>query len=312
VRFADASADEIAARAGPTRGAAQEGTMKAGTLAALWRYPVKSMGGERLAEARLAEDGVPGDRGWAVRDERRGGIRGAKKIPALMQLAARCLEEPGPGRWPAPEIALPDGSTMRADAPDAAARVGVALGTPVTLWPRLPASAREHYRRGPPDHADLLTELRAIFGREPGEPLPDLAKFPREILEFESPLGTYFDAYPLLVLTDATLRRLQALAPDSRVDVRRFRPNLLLASPPGIEGFPEQAWLGRRLAIGEAELELVVGCPRCVMITHGFADLPRDPGLLRAVVKHAGQDAGVYARVARPGRVAVGDAATLL
>jgi len=281
--------------------------MKAGSIAELWRYPVKSMAGQRLAEARLAEDGVPGDRGWAVRDEKRGGIRGAKKIPALMQLAARSVEEPAPGRWPAPEIALPDGAAVRADAPDAAARVSAALGTPVTLWPRLPASAREHYRRGPPDHADVLTELRAIFGREPGEPLPDLAKFPPEILEFESPLGTYFDAYPLLLLTDASLRRLQALAPASRVDVRRFRPNLLIECAPGAEGFPEQAWVGRRLAIGEAELEVAAGCPRCVMITHGFADLPPDPGLMRTVVKEADQNVGVYARVVRPGRVALGD-----
>jgi uncharacterized protein YcbX len=285
--------------------------MVAGTIAELWRYPVKSMAGERLAETRLAEDGVPGDRGWAVRDERRGGIRGAKKIPALMQLAARCVEEPAPGRWPAPEITLPDGVALRADAPDAAPRVSAALGTPVTLWPRLPASAREHYRRGPPDHADVLAELRAIFGREPGEPLPDLAKFPPEILEFESPLGTYFDAYPLLLVSDATLRRLQALAPASRVDVRRFRPNLRIACEPGAEGFVEQGWIGRRLAIGEAELEVVTGCPRCVMITHPFADLPRDPALMRTVVKEAGQDVGVYARVVTPGRVAVGDPVTL-
>jgi uncharacterized protein YcbX len=282
------------------------------TVSQLWRHPVKSMAGERIDATRLAEDGVPGDRGWAVRDERRGGIRGAKKIAALMRLSARCVEEPAPGRWPAPEIALPDGSVVRADAPDAAARVSAALGTPVTLWPRLPASAREHYRRGPPDHADVVTELRAIFGREPDEPLPDLAKFPREILEFESPLGTYFDAYPLLLLTEATLRRLQALAPASRVDVRRFRPNLVIAGGSDATGFPEQDWVGRRLRVGEAELEVVVGCPRCVMVTHPFADLPRDPGLMRTIVKEADQDVGVYARVATPGRVAVGDPVAVL
>lgn len=74
----------------------------------------------------------------------------------------------------------------------------------------------------------------------------------------------------------------------------------------------EQSWLGRRLAIGEAELEVVVPCPRCVMITHPFDDLPRDPGLGRTVVREAAQNVGFYARVARPGRVRVGDAVTLL
>jgi uncharacterized protein YcbX len=279
--------------------------MNDGRIAALWRYPVKSMGGERLEEALLAPDGVPGDRGWAVRDEVRGGIRGAKKIPALMRCRARSVEEPGGGRWPAPEIELPDGTTVRADAEDAAARVGAAVGARITLWPRLPASEREHYRRGAPDHSDVGAELRAIFGREPDEPLPDLSLFPPEILEFESPPGTYFDAYPILLLTDATLRRLQALAPDSRVDVRRFRPNLLVATP--AEGFVERDWVGRRVAVGAAELEIVAPCPRCVMITHAFEDLPRDPGLMRTVVREAEQNVGVYARVVRPGRVGVGD-----
>lgn len=274
-------------------------------IAELWRYPVKSMGGERLAEARLADDGVPGDRGWAVRDEVRGGIRGAKKIPALMRCRARCVEEPGAGRWPAPEIELPDGTTFRADAAEAATRVGAAVGARITLWPRLPASEREHYRRGAPDHDDLGAELRAIFGREPDEPLPDLSVFPPEVLEFESPPGTYFDAYPILLLTDATLRRLQALAPDSRIDVRRFRPNLLVAT--AAEGFVEQEWLGRRVVVGDAELEVVAPCPRCVMITHAFEDLPRDPGLMRIVVREAEQNIGVYARVVRPGSVRVGD-----
>jgi hypothetical protein len=79
-----------------------------------------------------------------------------------------------------------------------------------------------------------------------------------------------------------------------------------------VEGFVEQDWLGRRLTVGAAELEVLVGCPRCVMITHGFDDLPRDTALLRTVVREAAQNVGVYARVVRPGRVAVGDAVSLV
>jgi hypothetical protein len=245
-----------------------------------------------------------------VRDETRGGIRGAKKIPPLMRCAARYAEEPGPGPAPAPEITLPDGETVRADAADAAARLSEALGTKVTLWPLLPASALDHYRRGAPDHADVAKELRAIFGREEDEPLPDLSVFPPDLFAYESPPGTYFDAFPLLLLTDASLRRLQELAPASRVDVRRFRPNLLIESPE--TGFPEIGWTGRRIRIGEAVVAVSVPCPRCVMITHGFADLPRDPGLMRTVVREANQNVGVYARVETPGRVCPGDAAELL
>ena len=198
-----------------------------GHIDRLWRYPVKSMGGEALEHASLGPRGIPGDRGWAVRDETRGGIRGAKKIPALMNCQARYTTDPSPEEEPAPEITLPDGSTVFADRADAGARLSEALGTKVTLWPRLPASELAHYRRGAPDHADVMTELRSMFGREEGEPLPDFSLFPPDLFQYESPPGTYFDAFPLLLLTDASLRRLQALAPASRVDVRRFRPNLL-------------------------------------------------------------------------------------
>jgi uncharacterized protein YcbX len=151
----------------------------------------------------------------------------------------------------------------------------------------------------------MLQELRAIFGREPQEPLPNLLSFPPEILQYESPPGTYFDAFPLLLLTDASLRRLADLAPDSKVDVRRFRPNVLVKSSE--EGFPEIAWAGKRIVVGNATLAVTVACPRCVMITHGFGDLPRDPALMRTVVREADQNMGVYAKVEKPGTIRVGD-----
>jgi hypothetical protein len=245
-----------------------------------------------------------------VRDERRGGIRGAKKIADLMRCKARFLAEPKEGEAPPAEITLPDRSKLSATDPDANERLSKALGTPVTLWPLRPASELEHYRRGKPDTNDVLAELRAIFGREPNEPLPNLGVFPPEIMQYESPPGTYFDAFPLLLLTDASLRHLAELAPDSKVDVRRFRPNLLIRSPE--EGFPEIAWEGKKIVVGNATLAVTVACPRCVMITHGFADLPRDPALMRVVVREANQNMGVYARVEKPGTVRVGDELRLL
>ena len=55
----------------------------------LWRYPVKSMIGQQVDEVELHETGVVGDRTWATRDLDKGGIRGAKKMAGLMQMAAR-------------------------------------------------------------------------------------------------------------------------------------------------------------------------------------------------------------------------------
>jgi uncharacterized protein YcbX len=279
--------------------------MIVGRIAELWRHPVKSMEGERIQSAELGAQGIPGDRAWAVRDERRGGIRGAKKIADLMRCKARLPAEPKEGDVPAAEITLPDRSTLSAADADANERLSKALGTPVTLWPLRPATDLEHYRRGKPDTNDVLAELRAIFGREPNEPLPNLGVFPPEIMQYESPPGTYFDAFPLLLLTDASLRHLAELAPDSKIDVRRFRPNLLIRSTE--QGFPEIAWAGKKLVVGNATLAVTVPCPRCVMITHGFGDLPRDPGLMRTVVRDADQNMGVYAAVEKPGTIRVGD-----
>ncbi len=286
--------------------------MIVGRIRELWRYPVKSMIGERIDATPLGANGIPGDRAWAVRDEERGGIRGAKKIAALMRLRARYREEPTAARVPAPEIELPGGATLRASDANAAQRVSDALEHKISLWPLVPADQLDHYRRGAPTHEDMEQELRSIFGRNPDEPLPDLSTFPPELFQFESPPGTYFDALPLLLLTDATLRRLQKLAPKSRVDVRRFRPNLVVATPDGVEEFAEIDWVGKRVRIGEAEISVAMACPRCVMITHGFDDLPQDTGLMRTVVREANQNVGVYARVERPGRVAVGDAVEVL
>ena len=283
-----------------------------GTVSELWRYPVKSMMGERLDAAEVTTAGVLGDRGWAARDEVRGGIRGAKKIGSLMTLAARYAEEPTASVvTPVVEIMLPDGDSVRSDDPDASSRVSKALGHEVTLWPRLPADALDHYRRGAPDDDDLLVELRQIFGRLEEEPLPDLTGFPPEIFEYESPPGTYFDAFPLMLATTASLAEIQRRLPDSKVDVRRFRPNFLI-DPGPTEGFVEQEWLGRRLRVGDVEVEVTVGCPRCVMVTRPFADLPEDRAILRTVVREANQNLGVYANVVTPGRVSAGDPVELL
>jgi hypothetical protein len=52
--------------------------------------------------------------------------------------------------------------------------------------------------------------------------------------------------------------------------------------------------------------------PRCVMVTHGFDDLPQDSDLLRAIVRDAEQNLGIYASPSGPGSVALGDPVELL
>ncbi len=72
--------------------------------------------------------------------------------------------------------------------------------------------------------------------------------------------------------------------------MRRFRPNLVIATEG--EGFVEPDWTGRKLRIGSALIEVGHPCPRCVMITHGFDDVSRDPSFMRTVVHEATRTSG--------------------
>ena len=270
----------------------------------IYRYPVKSMMGETLSEADIGEAGIPGDRGWAVQDEKRGGIRGGKKIPQLMTLTAQS----GPT---APLITAPDGDSASASTEGINEWLSDKLNHPVTLWPLLPADQLDHYRRGAPDTEDFEQELRAVFGRLPEEPLPDLTGF-EELLEFESPPGTYFDAFPISIMSQQSLASMNQLEGESRFDVRRFRPNLLVDIPDTDHPFPEQAWIGKTLSIGSVKLKIDMTCPRCSMTTHGFDDLPRDTEVMRKLVNHSDGNLGIYASVMQAGKVSAGDSVAVV
>lgn len=282
--------------------------MSIGRLAEIRRYPVKSMAGESLSDVELGTGGLPGDRAWAIRDEESGGICGAKKFAGLMGMQAR-YEKPPASRGSSPaEIRLTDGARLTTGDAQINDRLSKALDHRVSLWPLLPAEDLDHYRRVLGDPANFEADLRAMFARTPDEPLPDLGAFPPELMEYESPPGTYFDAFPLLVMSEAGLERLRTKAPDSAFDVRRFRPNLVVAGTSSDSPFPEFDWVGQKLRIGEATVSIEMACPRCVMTTHAFADLPKDPTIMRTLVREAGGNLGVYATIATPGRLRVGDA----
>ncbi len=167
-----------------------------GTVKEIWRYPVKSMAGERLQRANVGTLGIHGDRGWAIRDEKAGEIRNARKLPALLHCKAVYLREPSGTDVPPAQITMPNGTTFRSDSAEANAQVSEFLGRPVSIWPVQPPSERDFLRRAAPDNPDMTAEMREIFGRLENEPLPDLSTLPPQILEFTSPFGTFFDAFP--------------------------------------------------------------------------------------------------------------------
>jgi uncharacterized protein len=296
-------------------------TMTAGRVREIWRYPVKSMAGERLDHSAVAVNGLWGDRGWAVRDETTGEIHNAKRYPVLMQCSAVYRSAPGEDTIPHVEITLPDGATVPSDSPDLSRRLS-------ELMRRPPATETRYYRRREPGAAlagrlaqsrlgrrllqwvlvrgKAAQDLRESFGRESGEPLPDFADVPGSIFEFQTPPGTYFDLYPIHVLTSSTLQRLAALNPAAIWDIRRFRPNVLIETAP-TSGALESEWAGRVVRIGAFTIKGEMPTIRCAMTMHAQGDLPRDASVLRTIVRESGQCAGLYASVAAPGRVAISD-----
>jgi uncharacterized protein YcbX len=281
-----------------------------GRVRELWRYPVKSMRGERLGGTDVVcTFGIPGDRGWAIRDEEAGEIRGAKKIGALVQCAARYLDEPVGAATPPVEIDLGDGSTVRSDDPEVAAVLSARLDRPVTLWPRRPADDRDHYRRVEVIDED---EMRRQLALLPDDPLPDYAAMTpperlAELREFVAPLGTYFDGFELHLLTTASLASLAAAAPDCTIDVRRFRPNVLVDTGSDVSGFPETDWCGRHVRIGSVVAQVVQPMSRCVMVTLPQAELPRERSIMRTLVRETSMNLGVALSVVEPGHIAEGD-----
>jgi uncharacterized protein YcbX len=277
--------------------------MQIGSIQSLWRYPVKSMLGEKLDTALVSPLGFPGDRGYAIRDEQAGEIRGAKKIPHLLQCSARYLESPSETRIPPVEVTLPDRTTVRTDAADTNARLTQTLGRPVTLWPRQPAENTDHYRRKERNP----NELREILGLEEGDPFPSFEGIPEDLSQYVSPLGTYFDAYPLHILTTSSLRSLAQHYPEGQFASERFRPNIVITSAGASDEKEEESWKGKVIHIGKVELQVIVPTIRCVMTTLPQGTLPKDPRILRTLVHHHSQHLGVYVTIKRTGTIRVGD-----
>ncbi len=275
-----------------------------GSVKALWRYPVKSMAGTKIDEAQVTEGGILGDRAYAVIDRESGRVGSAKtpkKWAGLMTLAADFVAPPEAGAPPPPvRIVWPDGASRGSDDGDVDARLSETLGRPVTLSAERPEAPSL-------ERLDPLAEEETIV---------DIGELMMA--------GRFSDYAALHLMTTATLARLAELRPESTFNARRFRPNVMIAPPEGAEGFVENAWVGRELAIGdEVRLRISDPTPRCSVPTLAQQELDRDPQLLRTIVEHntlpvpvldgeALPCAGVYGFVLRGGRLKRGDRVRVL
>lgn len=105
----------------------------------LWRYPVKSFGGERVAAATIEADGVRGDHIWAVVDPESGDVATAKRFRrwgSLLTCRARLLDDSDPRDPAALEFTLPDGTIVHGNDADVTDLLSQVTGRTVRLEPR--------------------------------------------------------------------------------------------------------------------------------------------------------------------------------
>jgi uncharacterized protein YcbX len=270
-----------------------------GSVASLWRYPVKSMIGEELEATGVTERGLLGDRVYALVDSADGKVASAKnpgKWPNLFNFRASLTEPPRSNKdIPPVRIALPDGTMATSQQGDLKEVLSRSLNRTVALY----ATERAHL--GPATAEEYWPDMEGLDHRD-------------TVTDFTLPEGTFFDCATVHLLTTATLDRLQELYPQGRFEVRRFRPNIVVElSGTGKKNFVENDWVGQMICIGDAvRLNISGPCPRCVMTTLPQGNLPKDPGILRTAARHNSANVGVYAGIARGGTIRRGDAVRIV
>jgi uncharacterized protein YcbX len=230
-----------------------------GQVAALWRYPVSSMAGERLDFAPVQHSGVVGDRIWGVVDA------SSERIAS-------------PGREKN-FIKVPHGHARFRG-------TGVEVSSDGRDW-------------AAPDDKGVLDALSALFG------------FPASLRPFqpagEAGFRPRYEHAPIHLITTAAMRTLQRALPESVIDERRFRPNILVELPDGPEPIPENGWIGREIRIGDLVLRGREPCGRCGFITIEQDGLPLDVEVLRTIVRQHSRNFGIYCDVISPGEIRTGD-----
>ena len=238
-------------------------------VTALWRYPVKSMQGEQLSETQIGPTGLVGDRMWALVDTDTGFGLTARRAPELLFAHAALIDD-------GVRVTLPDGSIAADDA-----ALSDWLGRSVALVRATPTtSATFEIGLADDDDAD----------HDPAAPW----------VQWNGPVGTVHDS----TRTQVSIIGAETVG---TWDIRRFRPNVVIA------GTGEDEWVGRQLQLGDATVDVGKQIDRCVMTTRAQpGGIERDIDVLRTINRARGNNLGVGALVVTPGAVRVGDTITTL
>lgn len=243
-----------------------------GTVAEVWRYPVKSFQGERVERLEIGPGGAVGDRELAVIDPAAGKVLSAKKWADLLLASARLDGDEI-------VVTLPDGSEHQASDP----KVHDALSAWLDHEVRLAA---------PP--ADEVFPMEMYSGMW-DESTPEF--------DWPGPAGTWLDLADAHWLTSASLVAAAALHPEGTWDVRRFRPTALIAA--NAEGFVEDGWAS--IEVGTVASDIFMPTPRCSMPSRAQPGLDRDKAIGTTIRDGHDNNLGVYGSISRAGSLTVGD-----
>lgn len=244
-----------------------------GTVAEVWRYPVKSMQGERVDRLDVAPGGATGDRTLAVVDPAARKVLSAKRHAALLDASARLVG----GEV---VITLPDGTEHAAADPT----VHDALSAWLDIEVRL--------------------ETPPTDGVYPMEMYSGMSDEDTPLFDWPGPAGTWLDLADAHWLTTASLAAAAELHPAGEWDVRRFRPTALL-DVAGV-GFAEDAWT--EVHAGTVGSEILMPTMRCSMPSRAQPGLPQDKAIGTTLRDLHDNNLGVYAKIVRAGTIAEGDA----
>ena len=252
-----------------------------GRVAWIHVAPVKALAIDSRREAYIGPLGVEGDRRFCIVDPETNKMLNAKRIAMLVSIRPE-LED---GHL---TLHIPDGSKVRGD---------VALGEPLTIT----IFSRE-------------AQARAVDGPF-SDALSKAAGQPLRLVRLENE-GEGVDRCAhggaATMLSEESLRAIAAAGgADRPVDPRRFR---MLIGVAGVPAHSEDSWIGEQVQVGEAVLVPSGNVGRCAVTTVDPESGVSDFDTLAALAKYRGEKVateklpfGVWARVAKPGRVRLGD-----
>lgn len=260
----------------------------------LLRYPVKSMLGEVVPSMFVDEGGASGDRRLALVDSETHRVASAKQ-PRLWRKLLQLTATGDTGRV---SIRLPDGASIAADDPGIDDVLSRWVGRSVSLVSSRPAGAT--LERPDPETVLELGEDAEVAGQ-----LVEIAQ--------ATPGKSFTDLAPLHAITSATVRHIGT-------EALRYRPNLVIGTPPDYLPYAENDWVGKDLTVGETRLHVLKPTSRCALPTLEHGELPRAPHALRTPAAEnrlpspgsgAVPCAGVYLTVLVAGTIHTGDPVVL-